>query len=108
MFRVNVAAAVKTLSSTSSAFGSASNSAAIDEKLQRQLLQEEEQAMARYKDQAAKTGTTNPFAAAAPAPGAAPAAADATPNILDLFGMSGGGGGGGGGAAEQVRILPLE
>jgi len=47
LFRVNVAAAVKTLSTTSSSFGATSS--AIDEKLQRQLLEEEEQAMAKYK-----------------------------------------------------------
>ncbi len=45
---MNVAAAVNVLSSTSSAFGTAS-STHIDEKLQKQLLAEEEQAMQKYK-----------------------------------------------------------
>ena len=43
---MNVAAAVNILSSTSSSFGGSSQ---IDEKLQQKLLQEEEQAMSKFK-----------------------------------------------------------
>jgi len=57
--------------------------AIADPKVQQQLLAEEEQAMAKYKEQAKTTG--NPFAAASSAPAAAP---EPVPNILDLFGMS--------------------
>ena len=46
--RVNVESAVNILSSTSTSFG-ASSASNIDEKLQRQLLAEEEQAMQKYK-----------------------------------------------------------
>jgi hypothetical protein len=49
LFRVNVDAAVNILSSTSSSFGASANSSKIDEKMQRQLLAEEEQAMNKYK-----------------------------------------------------------
>jgi len=72
--------------------GGATSSGIADPKVQQQLLAEEEQAMAKYKEQAKSTG--NPFAsaapatAAAPAPAAAAAAAEPVPNILDLFGMS--------------------
>ena len=44
--RVNVATAVNILSSTSTSFGGAQQ---IDEKLQQQLLEEEEQAMNQFK-----------------------------------------------------------
>jgi len=76
--RVNVASAVNILSSTSTSFGGAQQ---IDEKLQKQLLEEEENAMKQFNKQKG----TNPFAAAPE-----PAGADnGTPNILDLFGVSG-------------------
>merc|ERR1719270_859741 len=79
--RVNVASAVNILSSTSTSFGGAGQ---IDEKLQKQLLEEEENAMKQFKE---KKGGTNPFAAAPE-----PAASDSnTPNILDLFGVPEGG-----------------
>ena len=45
-FRVNVASAVNILSSTSTSFGGAGQ---IDEKLQKQLLEEEENAMKQFK-----------------------------------------------------------
>ena len=45
---MNVESAVNILSSTSTSFG-ASSASNIDEKLQRQLLAEEEQAMQKYK-----------------------------------------------------------
>ena len=48
LLRVNVAAAVNILSSTSSAFGNAT-AKGVDEKLQKKLLQEEEQAMQKLK-----------------------------------------------------------
>ena len=48
LFRVNVESAVNILSSTSTSFG-ASSASNIDEKLQRQMLAEEEQAMQKYK-----------------------------------------------------------
>merc|ERR1712141_536803 len=73
--RVNVASAVNILSSTSTSFGGAQN---IDEKLQRQLLEEEENAMKQFKGKA-----TNPFAASQEP---ASASENNTPNILDLFG----------------------
>jgi len=77
--RVNVASAVNILSSTSTSFGGAQQ---IDEKLQKQLLAEEEIAMKQFKE---NSKATNPFAAAPE-----PAASDSgTPNILDLFGVSG-------------------
>ena len=44
--RVNVATAVNILSSTSTSFGGAQQ---IDEKLQKQLLDEEEKAMSQFK-----------------------------------------------------------
>ncbi|XP_059083083.1 phosphatidylinositol-binding clathrin assembly protein LAP-like isoform X1 [Tigriopus californicus] len=78
--RVNVAAAVSVLSSTSSSFGNSSN---IDEKLQKQYLADEEKAMAAYKNKAG----TNPFAQAESQGGSG--GGEETPNILDLFGVSG-------------------
>jgi len=78
--RVNVASAVNILSSTSTSFGGAGQ---IDEKLQKQLLEEEENAMKQFKEKKA----TNPFAAEPEL-----AASDSnTPNILDLFGVPDGG-----------------
>jgi len=79
--RVNVAAAVSALDSTSNAFGSAANNGGgnIDDKTAAQLMQEEEAAMEKFRSTA---GASNPFAAA-PAP-----AAEETPNILDLFGVA--------------------
>jgi len=76
--RVNVAAAVNVLNTTSNAFGTAANGANIDEKTAAKLLEEEEAAMEKFRENAS---THNPFAAA-PA-----AAAEETPNILDLFGV---------------------
>jgi len=76
--------------------GAGGGGAIADPKVQEQLLAEEEQAMAKYKEQAKATG--NPFAAAssATAPAAAAATADQpVPNILDLFGMSDSSSGGG-------------
>jgi hypothetical protein len=51
-FRINVASAVNILSSTSTSFGGAQQ---IDEKLQRQLLEEEEKAMNQFKVRHAPT-----------------------------------------------------
>jgi len=79
--RVNVATAVNILSSTSTSFGGAQQ---IDEKLQKQLLDEEEKAMSQFKGD--KQKATNPFAAA-PEPTGGSAESN-TPNILDLFGVS--------------------
>lgn len=82
--RVNVDAAVNVLSSTSSSFGAATQ---IDEKLQQQLMAEEEQAMAKYKEQ---HKATNPFMSVSDAPAAAASSSTdngGTPNILDLFGV---------------------
>ena len=62
-----------------SAFGTAANGAAIDEKTAQKLLEEEAAAMEKFRENAS---THNPFAAA-PA-----AAAEETPNILDLFGVA--------------------
>merc|ERR1712223_2218349 len=79
--RVNVATAVNILSSTSTSFGGAQQ---IDEKLQKQLLDDEEKAMKQFKGD--KQKATNPFAAA-PEPTGGSAESN-TPNILDLFGVS--------------------
>jgi len=78
--RVNVAAAVNVLNTTSNAFGTAANGAAIDEKTAQKLLEEEEAAMEKFKESA---GTNNPFAAAPETK-----AEEETPNILDLFGVA--------------------
>jgi len=80
--RVNVASAVNILSSTSTSFGGGAGQ--IDEKLQQQLLDEEEHAMKQFKE---KKGGTNPFATA-PEPASSE---NNTPNILDLFGIPEGG-----------------
>lgn len=77
--RVNVAAAVNVLNTTSNAFGTAANGANIDEKTAQKLLEEEAAAMEKFRENAS---THNPFAAA-PAAGA-----EETPNILDLFGVA--------------------
>lgn len=77
--RVNVAAAVNVLNTTSNAFGTAANGPAIDETTAAKLLEEEEAAMEKFRESA---GTNNPFAAAAEP------AAEETPNILDLFGVA--------------------
>jgi len=83
--RVNVAAAVNVLNTTSNAFGTAANGANIDEKTAQKLLEEEAAAMEKFRENAS---THNPFAAA-------PAAqAEETPNILDLFGVAAPAGGG--------------
>jgi len=96
--RVNVASAVNILSSTSTSFGGGAGQ--IDEKLQQQLLDEEEHAMKQFKE---KKGGTNPFATA-PEPASSE---NNTPNILDLFGIPDGGvpaGGSGasGGASDKA------
>merc|ERR1711962_1625257 len=94
--RVNVASAVNILSSTSTSFGGAGQ---IDEKLQKQLLEEEENAMKQFKE---KKGGTNPFAAAPE-----PAASDSnTPNILDLFGVPEGGAAGASAASTTTAAPP--
>lgn len=77
--RVNVAAAVNILNTTSNAFGTAANGSAIDERTAQKLLAEEEAAMEKFRETAT---ASNPFAAA-PEP-----AAEETPNILDLFGVA--------------------
>jgi len=79
--RVNVAAAVNVLNTTSNAFGSAANGSNIDERTAQKLLAEEEAAMEKFRENAP---TSNPFAAA---PDSGP---EETPNILDLFGVGGG------------------
>jgi len=76
--RVNVAAAVNVLNTTSNAFGTAANGSSIDERTAQKLLAEEEAAMEKFRETAT---ASNPFAAA-PEPGA-----EETPNILDLFGV---------------------
>lgn len=73
------AATTPTATAGSTSFGGAQQ---IDEKLQKQLLEEEENAMKQFK---VNEKATNPFAAPEPN-----ASADSnTPNILDLFGVSG-------------------
>jgi len=79
--RVNVAAAVNVLNTTSNAFGTAANGSNIDERTAQKLLAEEEAAMEKFRENAP---TSNPFAAA---PDSGP---EETPNILDLFGVGGG------------------
>jgi hypothetical protein len=78
--RVNVAAAVNALASTSTAFGTAANNGGIDDKTAEKLLQEEAAAMEKFRSSAS---ASNPFAAAPE-----PDQAEETPNILDLFGVS--------------------
>jgi len=91
--RVNVASAVNILSSTSTSFGGGAGQ--IDEKLQQQLLEEEEHAMKQFKE---KKGGTNPFATA-PEPASSE---NNTPNILDLFGIPDGGVPAGGSGASAA------
>jgi len=91
--RVNVASAVNILSSTSTSFGGGAGQ--IDEKLQQQLLEEEEHAMKQFKE---KKGGTNPFATA-PEPASSE---NNTPNILDLFGIPDGGAPAGGNGASAA------
>jgi len=91
--RVNVASAVNILSSTSTSFGGGAGQ--IDEKLQQQLLEEEEHAMKQFKE---KKGGTNPFATA-PEPASSE---NNTPNILDLFGIPDGGAPAGGSGASAT------
>lgn len=91
--RVNVASAVNILSSTSTSFGGGAGQ--IDEKLQQQLLEEEEHAMKQFKE---KKGGTNPFATA-PEPASSE---NNTPNILDLFGIPDGGAPAGGSGASAA------
>ena len=56
-YRVNVASAVNILSSTSTSFGGGAGQ--IDEKLQQQLLEEEEHAMKQFKVIFFKIGIDN-------------------------------------------------
>ena len=85
-----------------SAFGSAANGGSIDEKMQRQLMEEEAAAMEKFREGAS---ASNPFAAA-PAQGS-----EETPNILDLFGVAAPAGGAapqpGAGAAASDDLLQL-
>jgi len=90
--RVNVAAAVNVLNTTSNAFGTAANGSNIDERTAQKLLAEEEAAMEKFRENAP---TSNPFAAA---PDSGP---EETPNILDLFGV-------GGGQADAVPAAPSD
>merc|ERR1719153_1143247 len=92
--RVNVAAAVNVLNTTSNAFGTAANGANIDEKTAQKLLEEEAAAMEKFRENAS---THNPFAAAPAAP------AEETPNILDLFGVAAPAGGAVPAAMEKFR-----
>merc|ERR1719228_955011 len=92
--RVNVAAAVNVLNTTSNAFGSAANGSNIDERTAQKLLAEEEAAMEKFRE---KAPASNPFAAA-PEPGP-----EETPNILDLFGV-----GGGGAVADTAPAAPSD
>jgi len=92
--RVNVAAAVNVLNTTSNAFGSAANGSNIDERTAQKLLAEEEAAMEKFRE---KAPASNPFAAA-PEPGP-----EETPNILDLFGV-----GGGGAVADAAPAAPSD
>jgi len=81
--RVNVAAAVNVLNTTSNAFGTAAASNGggnIDEKTAKQLMEEEAAAMEKFRSGAS---ASNPFAAAP-----AGEKAEETPNILDLFGVA--------------------
>jgi len=80
--RVNVAAAVNVLNTTSNAFGTAaaSNGGNIDERTAKQLMEEEAAAMEKFRSGAS---ASNPFAAAP-----AGEKAEETPNILDLFGVA--------------------
>lgn len=80
--RVNVAAAVNVLNTTSNAFGTAASNGGgnIDERTAKQLMEEEAAAMEKFRS---STSASNPFAAAP-----ALAAAEETPNILDLFGVA--------------------
>jgi len=93
--RVNVAAAVNVLNTTSNSFGTAANGSTIDEKTAQKLLAEEEAAMEKFRENAP---TSNPFAASADS------GAEETPNILDLFGV----GGGGAAAAPSDDLLQLQ
>merc|ERR1719510_2349911 len=74
---------------TGGATAAALTSNTQNEKITQQLIKEEEEAMAKYKEQQkASNPFANPFSSAADKNGTAPSAASsATPNILDLFGM---------------------
>lgn len=76
--RMNVAAVVNSLATTSNAFGAASGDV-IDEKTAARLLQEEEAAMEKFRSTAS---ASNPFAAQPES------SQEQTPNILDLFGVA--------------------
>jgi len=91
------AATTPTATAGSTSFGGGAGQ--IDEKLQQQLLDEEEHAMKQFKE---KKGGTNPFATA-PEPASSE---NNTPNILDLFGIPDGGvpaGGSGASAAASDK-----
>jgi len=75
-------------SATTPTGGAAATSSNQNEKLTQQLIKEEEEAMAKMKEQQkASNPFANPFSSSADNGTAAPAASNATPNILDLFGM---------------------
>jgi len=76
-------------SATTPTGGAVAASMPQNEKLTQQLIKEEEEAMAKYKEQQkASNPFANPFSSSADnGTAAAPAASNATPNILDLFGM---------------------
>lgn len=87
------AATTPTATAGSTSFGGGAGQ--IDEKLQQQLLEEEEHAMKQFKE---KKGGTNPFATA-PEPASSE---NNTPNILDLFGIPDGGAPAGGSGASAA------
>jgi hypothetical protein len=74
---------------TGGATAAALTSNTQNEKITQQLIREEEEAMAKYKEQQkASNPFANPFSSAPDSNGTtAPVSSNATPNILDLFGM---------------------
>lgn len=75
-------------SATTPTGGASAAAPAQNEKFTQQLIKEEEEAMAKYKD-AQKTSNpfANPFSSAGNSEPPVSTASNATPNILDLFGM---------------------
>merc|ERR1719397_2426805 len=94
--RVNVAAAVNVLNTTSNAFGTAASNGGgnIDERVAKQLMEEEAAAMEKFRSGAS---ASNPFAAAP-----AGEKTEETPNILDLFGVASSG------PAQSVNSAPAQ
>ena len=78
----NETSAQPVISQSFSAFGTAASNGGgnIDERTAKQLMEEEAAAMEKFRS---STSASNPFAAAP-----AQAAAEETPNILDLFGVA--------------------